>query len=112
MREKSERVTHVAFGEEMYSYCIIFADGTYSWKGMPTKVSNILLSRDRRLPRVKSVSVGPAGYWFILYEDGDWRSQLYDGISKNIWKLQRSGQDITDAKFGGHGTYFLRYDYT
>ena len=112
IREKSERVTCVAFGEDDDSYCIIFADGSYYWKGIPTRISNILRSRDRRLPLVKSVSIGPNSDWYIMYENGNWRSQTNDRCSKDIRKLQRSGQGIKDVKFGEDGTYLIRYDDT
>ena len=80
---------------------MLWEDGSSAWEGLPTRLHNKLNGRQRSLPGVESLSVGPNAEWFVRFADGSWRANgLPDDCSDTVADLQRQGRDIARIVFG------------
>jgi hypothetical protein len=55
------------------------------------------------------VSLGPAGEWFISWEDGDWRCRGSPTLAEELARLQTKKKHIRGISFGGDCSYMVRY---
>lgn len=89
---------------------VLWEDGRAAWDGLPSRLHNQLNGRQKSLPGVETLSIGPHGEWFVRFLDGSWRSNgMAAGCSLKIAKLQQQGHDIASVVFGEDWTWAILY---
>ena len=59
---------------------------------------------------LKKVTLGPDGEWSLWAKNGRaWWGGIDTDTLNEISNIEKSGNNITDLKFGGDGRYFIRY---
>jgi hypothetical protein len=54
-------------------YFVVEEDGSTWWRGAPTPLHNKVNGRQKSLPPVDYVALGPADSYFVQFEDGAWQ---------------------------------------
>jgi hypothetical protein len=90
------------------SFFIIHDDGDNSWSGIPTELRNKVIGRQKSLPPVSIVALGPEDYqYFVQFEDGQCQ---WNGASAKFDRLiQTHRSRVTYVSFGPNGAYFVKF---
>ena len=79
------------------SWIILGKDGRSAWKGIPTRLHNILSSRHPTLCAACEVSLGPSGSFFIKFLSGEIDYCLPAGMANKIESIEKRGGVITNV---------------
>lgn len=91
-------------------YYILWEDGCDEWNGVPVDLHNQLNGRQKSLPGVEFLAIGPEGEWFVRFLDGSWKVRLVtDGCTNAIEELQAQGCDVLKVVFGGDSSWAIVY---
>lgn len=95
--ENGRRV-RVIFRDNPHSY-FVFGGGSATrdncwWNGISVNLHNLLNGRQRSLPWVQDLQLGPNDTYFVKFQNGDWRSSVQDDLSYDIREADGEGKGI------------------
>lgn len=109
LKRDHRKVASVAFGQDWEDYFVVFEDGGFQCTGVPYGLVEKLKARGNR-GDLKKVTLGPDGEWSLWAKNGRaWWGGIDTDTLNEISNIEKSGNNITDLKFGGDGRYFIRY---
>lgn len=89
---------------------VLWDDGSTAWEGLPWGLHNQLNGRQKSLPGVEDLGIGPNGEWWVRFLNGSWRANgLSDSCSDAIDELQADGHEIGSIAFGHDWSWAIRY---
>lgn len=101
---KGHDVKMVAFGDEDYSYIVLYESKQCAWWNIHPELENYVKGR-----RVDFVSMGALGEYFVRFEDGSWRSSDFKSTESSfLMKISDQG-NIREVSFLSHGI-IIRYN--
>lgn len=103
----SRRVRTIAFGRDWNSYFIVYSDGGWSYKNVPSGLVEFIKSRQDRSTGLECVSLGPAGEYFLRSKDGRacWGGMAHETLA-SIYKVE---DRVKFIDFGDKDAYLCRY---
>ena len=111
-RRESSRVELLAFASDEGWY-VLWEDGCSEWYNLPRGLHNVLNGRQKSLPPVEELSIGPNDEWFVRFLDGKWKTgNLSEEVSVTLETCRRRW-DIMSISFGQDpyiGGYAIRYN--
>ena len=91
---------------------MLWDDGDSAWQRLPQTLHNKLNGRQKRLPGVEALFIGPRGEWFVRFLDGSWRTD-YDTLADSCWaklcELQGDSHEVTSILFGVRRSWAILY---
>ncbi|GAB4822344.1 hypothetical protein N2152v2_009390 [Parachlorella kessleri] len=89
---------------------VLWEDGASSWEGLPRQLHNKLNGRQKSLPGVEQLAIGPSGEWFVRFLNGDWRMDGHsDECASAADELQADGYAILSVMFGDDWSWCIQY---
>ena len=89
---------------------VLWEDGTQAWEGLPMRFHNILNGRQKSLPGVEQLAVGPNGEWFVRFLNGSVRMAVQTtSCAATIEELQQAGHSILSVLFGEDWSWCVQY---
>ncbi|KAL7574035.1 hypothetical protein ACA910_015614 [Epithemia clementina (nom. ined.)] len=102
-------VTCIALGANDSFYCQ-WEDGSSAWSGLPTGLYHKLNGRQKCLPPVKNINLGPNDEWFVILQDKKWECQgMSESCTQAINEIHNDEGDIHDIQFGGNYGWLISY---
>lgn len=92
-----------------YSYFVVDSDGNPYWgSGTPKHLHNKLWGRQRELPSVDYVAMGPDESYFVQFTDGvqEWRG-LPSDLSQSLYDASGS---VTTMALGRNGEWYCKWE--
>lgn len=106
LKSSSRTVKSVAFGEYWDSYFVVYTDGWWKCKNVPTALSKLIESRRSRTD-LECVSLGPNGEYFLSAKNGRfWCGGLTNSNTNSIKQVEGT---IEFMDFGDYDSYLVRY---
>jgi hypothetical protein len=92
-------------------YYVLWEDGAQTWRGIPTSLHNRLNGRQKSLPGVEFLSIGPSGEWFVRFLDGSWRTRDVEPECREaVQELKDGGREVLKVLFGHDGSWMILSD--
>lgn len=111
LRNGERPVRCIAFDPHGVGYFVLWDDGLSVWDDLPLGLHNLLNSRQRSLPGVEHVAMGPRGEFFVRFVGGAWR--LGDCCDPEQWDfvqgLKSRGCEVLRCTFGQEGSWAVEY---
>ena len=104
LKQNNYSVVNVSFGSSFDDYAIVWEDGAYSYRGVPTKANNVLNSNQNET--LLNLSLGPNGEYWIKMSHSSWWS---GGTAFMKSMKNKKGSDVQFVDFGSDSAYILRY---
>lgn len=81
---------------------VLWEDGHYDWQGLPRKLHDQLNGRQRSLPGVERLAIGPGGGYWARFLDGSTRWHgLPHQCSAAIARRMDEGWTVEQVALGG-----------
>lgn len=92
-------------------YYIMWEDGTSEWLGLPRGLHNQLVGRNKSLPGVEFLSIGPNDEWFVRYLNGSWRGNGWPvSCEEAVDDIRAGGSSVLKILFGEEFSCSIVYE--
>lgn len=115
MLADDEAKPRVVFGSDPYSYFVFGGDddGTTGdgrrkcfWKGIPVRLHNLLNGRQRSLPWIKDLALGPDDTYFVSFQSGGgWKASVFPELMETTNEAEEEGGGVEMVRMSPDNRY-------
>ena len=106
LQNTDRKVRSVAFGRRYSSYFIVYEDGGYLYKNMPSGLDDFVENKNRGRCNLKCVSLGPDDQYYIKTETHSY----WSASESTVKKIKKYRDRLTFIDFGSDDAYLIRYN--